>query len=158
MVCNTLKDCGIAPYSIHETVGVIMKDGYKVFAILVVIRKVQCISKFIEHDQFQDPGTNGLDSRLPFSENTIESFLGITRFFEVQWEFVVPIFFPRSIHRSLHADTVLPYIQEEELSEGGFGVIYKVTLHSSHQRLPLPFLEEVCKKKSGKVGNMLILL
>jgi len=140
VVQDTLWDCGLATYHLNETVETILKGECKIFAILVVLGKVPLISKFIEHDQFQN---SQLNHKLPFSEAALESIIGKTKFFKIQWEYAVPIFSKRSLHRSLHSDIILPFIKDEDVSKGGFGIVSEVALHASHQKLPLPCSEEV---------------
>jgi hypothetical protein len=51
-----------------------------------------------------------------------------SKFEETQWEFAVPSFPRNSSHRLLHKFTRLPFTEERPVGEGGFGVVYKITL------------------------------
>lgn len=138
-VLDVVKGCGEIPcYRLDETVEKIIKGGRRIFAILVLLKgEEKLISRFIEHDHFQH---SPLDVKLPFSEDTLKSIIPdeiVSDFYEKQWEFVAPIFSRNVVHRSLHEDIRLPFVQNKKIGEGGFGVVYEIELHPDHQRLPL---------------------
>ncbi|KAL9075022.1 MAG: hypothetical protein Q9161_001953 [Pseudevernia consocians] len=74
-----------------------------------------------------------LDSKLPLSptdlSKVLETAVVAKEFYDTQWTFIPPEFTYSAIHRSLDANTILPFIGDpKELGEGGFGVVTEVIL------------------------------
>ena len=129
---RAISECGIAIYQQEEALGVILRGGTLVFAILSVISKERLIVDFMKHDNFLDIE---LDSRLPFEEDALRNIIpeDYRQFYDMEWEFSAPLFKPNLHHRMLRDRCVLPFVEVRELGGGGFGLVSKVTLKGSHQ-------------------------
>lgn len=51
-------------------------------------------------------------------------------FYQRQWELLPPFFRKGRNHRNFEGETVLPFTESDELADGGFGRIFKVTVHA----------------------------
>lgn len=120
----------LEPYYIEPAVDVILRGARRIFAILVIHQQTQCIRQFIEDDKYQE---EGLDHGLPFDREKLDTMFrnqSIAHlFYQEQWHFAVPVFSDSIFTRVLKPKTILPFLREEELSEGGFGVVYQIELH-----------------------------
>ena len=111
-----------------DIVDRIYAGARKVFAILVLLDQPELIINFIVHDQLQ----SRLDQSLPFEISLLAKLLpsrhSVTDFDERQWEFC-PLYLSESgIRRSLRKRTILPFIHNEKIAEGGFGTAYDVEI------------------------------
>ncbi len=144
VVLDAIKNCEDIPvFHQDSTVDAIMRGGRKIFSVLVLLKGEEwSITKFREHDQLQN---SRLDARLPFSIDTLNLIvLEIAdEFYEKQWELIGPIFSKDIVHRFLQPETRLPFIHNEKIGEGGFGVVYKVKLDPDHQK-PTLLPQAVC--------------
>lgn len=131
MILGAVKDCGLEPFEIDDTVKAVFAGAKKVFAVLLLNHHEALIKFFIRNDQLQ---SKQLDSKLPFSLSTLEKIMptGASQFYEKQWEFTAPIFTKYTTHRVLDKDTILPFLESEKLSEGGFGMVYSIVIHPAH--------------------------
>ncbi len=125
-----IKSCGIPAFRKHEVTQVVLHGAKKTLAILLLLRHQSSIVRFIERDQFQ---ASTLDSKLPLTLPALEECLPSNsialEFYDLQWDFTYPGFSHTVLHRSLHSNTVLPFIGEpKHLGEGGFGIVTEVTL------------------------------
>lgn len=131
-----LQNAKVEFYRQLEILDTINAGGYKIFGILVVIDQMQYITNFIETDLFLK---RDLDSRIPLKLSDIEAIIpcveSATKFYKVQWMFVAPVFGDDRSHRRLEDHAVLPFEKSEKLGQGGFGKVFKVTLHPDHQNL-----------------------
>jgi hypothetical protein len=129
------KNCKLELYHIDEAVDVVINGAHRVFAILVLIRYTKFILQFIQGDNYQG---SGLDQRLPFDKDRLRSIFHaqapIEEFYDKQWHFTAPIFSDSVFTRLLPRETILPITEEEQLGEGGFGNVYRITIPPSHQR------------------------
>lgn len=123
-------------YKRREIIQLISKGGRKTLAILVLLGIEEAILKFVENDHLKP-----LDPQLPLKKETITLILGDIKeakdFYQLQWEFLAPFLHKDRSHRKFeHTETIQPFLTRELInSDGGFGDIFKVTLHPSHQRL-----------------------
>ena len=134
-VRTVLKDQGIEKEQLEELAQNITQGKRAIFAILVCIRQVRPILKFVEIDRFQHQPSH-LDHKLPLSKEDLGKLLlapVAEEFHEQQWEFIAPMFSRSTLPRYLDHDIILPFLQEEIVGQGGFGVIYKVLLHDDQQ-------------------------
>ena len=120
--------CDVPVFRKSEMVEIAIRGARRILAILVVMRQEKNFLRFIETDHFR---LDGLDSRLPLPLTELSKILETTavakEFFDVQWTFIPPEFKNSAIHRSLDADTILPFIGEpKDLGEGSFGVVTEV--------------------------------
>lgn len=130
-----LKDQGIEKEQLEELAHNNTQGKRAIFGILVCIRIVPSMLRFVEIDHFQYQPSH-LDHKLPFSKEDLRKLLPAPvakEFHEQQWEFIAPVFSRSTLPRYLEGDTILPFLQEEIVGQGGFGVIYKVVLHDNQQ-------------------------
>ena len=126
---------GILPsHRAEERVTSIIEGAQKVFGILVLIDKTAYIDNFIWKDRFQP---RHIDHLLPFGSDQLRAIINeddvTDLFLEKQWEFCAPIFSGRIIPRTLEDHTILPFLTDDHLTEGGYGSVYKIRIHLSHQ-------------------------
>jgi hypothetical protein len=124
----------IENYRLDEVVESIFRGARKIFAILLLNGHTRYIVKFIASDQLQ---SSQLDSKLPFDLEQLQSLIGAghgSLFYDKQWEFTAPIFTPFVLRRSLHYDTILPFLGERRVGSGGFGDVYLLEIDPNHQK------------------------
>jgi hypothetical protein len=119
-----------------EATSTILNNGIRLFATLASIRSIKLITRFLATDSFSGAQ---LDSKLPLSESDL---LGIirdpntcTQFFQRQWRFLAPVFQENQSYRELADWTILPFLRRTKIGQGGFAVVYKVTVDASHHRI-----------------------
>jgi hypothetical protein len=129
-------ETGLEHYQIEEMCSQVLAGAHKTFAILVCIKRPELISAFIQSDQMQP---RYLDQRLPIDLQKLLTLIGdastAAQFYSRQWEFIAPVFSLSSLSRNLEKETVLPFLESEDLGEGGFGEVRKILIHSSHHSL-----------------------
>ncbi|KAL3461679.1 hypothetical protein BJX64DRAFT_152529 [Aspergillus heterothallicus] len=118
-------------YQREETVARISQHGKKIFGILVLLDLAARVSKFIEASELRD-------ERLPFKLVVLVQDVGLSEdeandFHERQWELTAPVFFRGTLHTNMTDYTVMPFEKDEELGQGSFGLVYKVSLDPDHQ-------------------------
>lgn len=127
----TLQVSGTKAHRLDETTKIIFKTRVKIFSVLILIHQPSLIANFIEKDELQD-------RRLPFElqvlEKEIKNACG-REFYQKQWEFTAPEFFHGTLTRVLNENVVLPFIKDEEIGYGSFGVVHEITLHPDNQLL-----------------------
>lgn len=128
----------------------------KIFAILVLMQKLETISDFIDEGLY--------DNDLPFilaegpekwlrelktnrkrngNQQPVKLFKGwkiheIESFDRYQWQLLGPYFVlntkkhPKVRHYALDSHTILPFIEDEEVKPGGFGDVSRVKIHPAH--------------------------
>ncbi|KAH7080742.1 kinase-like domain-containing protein [Paraphoma chrysanthemicola] len=131
-------------HTVDEAVKYILKQGIRIFAILVLIEQVAATLTFIERGELQD-------HRLPFKKKALRKLLpetgsAIDDFEESQWEVIAPSFFRGAIHRSLRKAIVLPFIKDEHIGNGAFGKVSEIALHPDHQDLEDSFRRKLVRK------------
>jgi len=122
-----LEDSVIDVFDLDETAQAVFHGARKIFAILVTLGKPHVIRNFIAHDQYQEAV---LDHKLPLSEATLQSIIPrfAKKFYELQWEYLVPTLYRSIVHRLLDRETILPFAENNHIGEGGFGIVYEATL------------------------------
>jgi hypothetical protein len=120
----------------HERIGLaakVFEHGIITFAILIWMKREHSIIEFRNHD--------ALDASLPLHEDRavkIAPEFGTVLAREIQWQFL-PYTFRNDMcdyHRVIdNRNIIFPFLNEEPLTEGGFGEISKVTLQSCQQEL-----------------------
>ena len=122
---------GTEPWKLKELVTVVTEGARKLLGILILIRQESLFIKFVEEHQGD---TRTLDAQLPFFRERL-SFLDpdiAEEFLETQWMFTSPVFARRLTHRFFDSDTVLPFIENLPLDEGGFGRVFLVKIYAGH--------------------------
>jgi serine/threonine protein kinase len=137
----SLKSSGIPVHEQEELIGAICQGAKKCFAILLLIHRGKAITNFFKHDSLQSTFP---DKRLPYSSDALQTIFGevqqsltVLKFLERQWDFTVPTFSKSILPRKLDRRVILPYLREEYIARGSFGVVWKAELHSQHHKLPL---------------------
>lgn len=130
----SMGKCSFENYERREFEEAVKSGGKKVFAILTLIGKPELIAPFIRNDQLQN---HHLDQRLPYSYAELLNIIpqSATKFCEMQWELLPPLFSKHKTHRVFHDDTILPFVNQEWFASGGFGEIYEMSLEARHQEL-----------------------
>lgn len=134
------------PHEVDDLVYTIHNGLKKIFSILVLNNHVQYIKAFIEGDQLQ---ASQFDHKLPLDLERLSRLMPRNHariFHEKQWEFTVPIFSESVLHRQLADETILPFISEEKVGQGGFGVVHRVGVDSEHNHYGSTFKELVRKE------------
>jgi hypothetical protein len=148
VVSTTLRQNGISAFHIDSLMDKILKGGQKIFAILVLLKGEESkILDFVKHDQL---ATSSLDSRLPYTLETLTIIVPdiAHEFYEIQWEFLAPVFSKGVLHRELHDMIKLPFVHNKKIDTGGFGDVYEIALEPTHQILPFVPTEDVSLKLS----------
>ncbi|KAH8885909.1 kinase-like protein [Thozetella sp. PMI_491] len=119
-------------YRQDEVARNVVQRGRKIFGILLLSNLVAQLPKFIEVMKLDD-------AKLPFERTVLED-IGLleeqaTDFYDNQWEFTAPTFLRGTLNRTFEEDTVLPFIANRELDEGGFGKVCEAELDPEHQEL-----------------------
>ncbi|KAH8661807.1 kinase-like domain-containing protein [Ilyonectria robusta] len=124
----------------------------KIFAILLLIEKVEAITTFIAEGvddnslpicfKSSSDGDAKLHAERPL-DKTYTSFCGLdpsaaASFLEWQWSFLAPIFpipnprISEAPFHDFHENTVLPIIRAEHFNSGAFGTVYRVEIHQDY--------------------------
>jgi hypothetical protein len=133
IIRGALLRCGTEPWKLDELVTVITEGAKRIIGILILIRQEKTFIKFVEEHQGE---TRTMDAQLPFTRDKL-SFLEpdmAEEFVETQWMFIAPTFAPRLTHRFFDDDTVLPFVEDLSLDEGGFGRVFLVKVHAGYHR------------------------
>ena len=126
---KVVDSCDFPVFRKSEIVEIVMRGARRILAILILLRQENRFLQLISTD-FRNVD---LDSKLPMSPTDLSRVLGTAivakEFYDIQWTFIPPEFTYSAIHRSLDANTILPFIGDpKELGEGGFGVVTEVIL------------------------------
>ena len=134
----------VTDYLLDEVINFVISRAPKVFCILVLIKQVCQIQKFMQYDHY---GINKVDHQLPFTRHQLQEILQKssleTSFFEKQWEFTAPTFSGQIVPRVLNPWTVLPYTSDVEVAKGGYGNVYKISIHPSYHPASHPTVSKV---------------
>ena len=121
-VHECLKSSGIT--STSDLVDFIITKASKLFAVLVLIERVDSLTTLVE---------SGWDDGVwPLSEAEIPQFDDIQKrqeFIEKQW--LIPPVFTKERHMELPGDAPLP-LRKEYIGNGSFGVVWKVKFFPGH--------------------------
>jgi hypothetical protein len=131
LIGSALAEIDCQDYDRIRLLEQIQHDGIITFAILVWMRRADFIVKFRNSDH--------LDSKLPIDERRAEdiaSEVGLSFAREYQWEFL-PYVFRKDMsdnHRKIYdLCLIFPFVDENDLGEGGYGQISRLTLPSNMQ-------------------------
>lgn len=140
VVRQILEAVDIAKQHLGEALEFILEKARNTFAILVLIKEVPRIIRFIEID-FR---ASTIDDRLPLSFEELRTLFPSSpsspsvvakEFYEKQRELTAPVFSESHLCRRLPDDTILPFVKETKIGEGAFGTVSKVEVEDSHLRL-----------------------
>jgi hypothetical protein len=130
---RVLGESKIEKHKHQDVAKHILRGNSQVFAVLIRIGYVDFVVDFIKSDQYQNQSS--LDRRLPFSKEYLYTFIPekvVKEFYKEQWEYAAPIFPKSVLLRDLNDKTVLPICMEDRITQGGFGTVYEITIHSAH--------------------------
>jgi hypothetical protein len=134
---GTIKEAlrsSVKEHELDDLTDVVYRYGRLMFAILITINRVGCITKFLERDPSQP---NQLDARLPLHEKDLVprlTFVDAKKFLHEQWTFCVPIFKKFTLRRVFADNIILPFTSDKLLGSGAFGQVYDVVVDSKHQK------------------------
>jgi hypothetical protein len=136
-IVGLLREHGIEFHREAQVADAVFQNGLRLFATLASIRSIRFITRFLEREQV--PRT-GLDSKFPWSESILLPILEDSKrcssFLKKQWRFLAPIFRQDQYQRVLDDRTLLPFLSQTLLKQGGFSKVFKVTIDRSHHQLP----------------------
>lgn len=124
-VADVLREARVAEELLLDVLDVIRSDAQIVFAIFVRISKVSDVIACLEADT--------RDGSLPICDDTTPPVP--SEFLTAQWEFLAPVFLRSRILKQIRDDAVLPFVQDEKISRGGFSTVYKIAIPANHQNL-----------------------
>lgn len=107
------------------------EKGTTILAILVWMKEVDSILDFRQH--------GALDPQLPLDEKRatqIAPRFGSSLVKEIQWQFLPYLFesYMCEMHVVIQETNILPFVKEERLGVGSFGIVDKMTLpYSQHE-------------------------
>lgn len=116
------------PENLPVKTKVLLEKYSKVFAVLVRIGKGHYIPHFLENEELGD-------HQLPFSKRPAafpsEAQDFFDDFYREQFRFCAAVFDGRA-HHAFVPERIMPYLEKEEIGQGGSSVVYKVKVHGRH--------------------------
>lgn len=138
-VKKALQETSLRHDQVDELARTILPGAVKVFSVLLLVGRLECILRFIEDDQMQSTTP---DQRLPLPLDKLYTLLGdagsAAGFYSQQWAFTSPTFNQSSLPRILEKETVLPFKNSVPLGKGAFGLVYKVMIDPRHHSFAHP--------------------
>jgi hypothetical protein len=139
VVKHILLETSLDRSQVDELSRSLLPGAVKVFTILLLVGRLECILSFIEDDQMQP---NALDQKLPLSLQTLLTLLddevAAAQFYRQQWTFTAPVFNRSSLPRILEKKTIMPFMDSKPAGEGGFGEVHQVVIDPSHHSFAHP--------------------
>lgn len=142
-ICETLKKFETKTYFFDEIISFVFKNDVKIFFIFILIYKFFLKDCFIKYDQFQN-------RRLLFDSKFLKNKISIDfiqesvqKFYEKQWKFITSKFFRSIFIQFFNKNVVLPFITNKKIDKDDLSTIYKIALHSDHQKLEHMFGQKV---------------
>lgn len=139
VVKHILLETSLERSQVEELTQSLLPGAMKVFTILLLIGRLECIVSFIEDDQMQPAD---LDQKLPLPLQKLLTLLddegAAAQFYGQQWTFTAPVFNRSSLPRILEKKTVMPFMESKSAGEGGFGEVYQVEIDPSHHSFANP--------------------
>ena len=128
-ILQTLRDplFRVRPHKLESTVDFVLKEGRKIFAILVELGLERRLTQFIEYG-IRDSALPVLEQQL---EPVLESHSG--QFVRCQWDYLAHRISKRDYSLKLRAECILPYVNQTWRGGGGFSTVYDVVVHPAHQ-------------------------
>lgn len=114
----------------ESTADSITKNYLKVFAVLLELRFECRMASFIERDIE--------DRALPVNKDRLEGIippLEAKEFVRRQWEYLAYTFRKSPHYRKIDAEMIFPYIEQEDVNDGGSSAVDKVLIHHAHQQI-----------------------
>ena len=130
VIADSVNELSIAKVERIGLASKIFEQGTTIFAMLVWMRREYAIVQFRQH--------HALDSSFPVDVERASAIVpdfGRTLASEVQWEFL-PYTFQKDMcdcHVTIRDQNILPFVEEQHLTSGGFGDIFKMKVASSQQ-------------------------
>ncbi|KAI1750463.1 kinase-like domain-containing protein [Xylaria castorea] len=133
------------PLPLRESASkIIVNGGSVVFSLLLELNLPAFLSAFIQE--------NVLDNALPVDKTRVEPILGddAQAFTSAQWSFFPYTLENYTYHRRLRTEEIVPYTYMEDIGGGKCSKVYKVKIHSAHNRLVVGEADKdsyfICKK------------
>jgi hypothetical protein len=117
------------------------EDQLNLFASLIREKHLKTLAALLSighHDKILEFLFRRLnDDRIPYAEGSLDflSMVEAQQFIHHQWKFIPVVLTKGDIHRQLHGDEILPFLEETHVAKGGFGTVYKVKLHPASESL-----------------------
>lgn len=141
-------------HGLEHTSSFVLERARRVFAILLVVRKLDALQGLIKED-LEDKSLPLADSALTSLEDTklraaFSKWDLSTRklFFEFQWTVIAPIFV-EGCHYKLDDNARLPFIETKKIAQGGYGSVHRVKIHRDHETFT-----KLGSSMAQKVGQM----
>lgn len=122
----------------QELVEFTLRDAKKLFAISIVSSlKYNDLKNAI--NMFHDVKVT--DRSLPIPQGLLQSYPALwdaartTTFLQRQWEFIDTVFSDlqdSKIEMKMFQSAIFPFLEAFKINEGGFGTVYRATVHHSH--------------------------
>lgn len=136
LTCRAIK-AELQSHGLEDLYSFVYKRAKKIFAILLVICKLDALHDFVKEDLG--------DELLPVADSALESLSDERlqaafsnwdldtrkQFSEVQWTVLVPVF-SEAEHLKLDDNARLPFIETNTIASGSFGSVHRVEIHSDH--------------------------
>lgn len=126
----------------------VLKRGWRIFAVLVLVEQVRLVKPFREMAFLQD-------DRLPLEPWNLKDLKDYDstwalHFYNKQWEVLAPYFSRGTISRSIDSKIALPFVEDKRIGGGGFGEVYEVSIDQKHQHLRDVFSQQVSTPSSSQ--------
>lgn len=112
----------------HQNIAAKIIDEFRsVFAILCQLGQERSVKKLIETRQITD-------KKLPVSREILKGHIPecYEPFYQIQWSYCAHSFSYLDYEQEIDDAMVLPYLEEEQMDEGGFGTVFKVKVHQDY--------------------------
>ena len=137
---------GNDPRDIHRFSSLIWETSLTIYAVLLLNGHEAYILDFLYRRE--------TDLRLTYTVDGLYFLPPVVaqEFVNRQWELCPVILKKGEIHRELGPREILPFLDDEEISEGGFGTVFKVHLETTCQRLIVQ--NRVCYLEIRMMNNL----
>lgn len=130
IISEAVSELDFPEHHQHAVVATILDRGLRVFSALALLHQEKHIAPFLENDE--------LDVKLPMEQGQVSRIAqSVSSWFweEVQWEFISHVFIRTGFHRKIRPEMILPILNEEKLSEGAGGEIFKCKIAQNQQTI-----------------------
>ena len=125
LIVNFIKHDDFQNVDLDNKLPIGKADLEKIFGMTEIVRRME--------DYDTDRNVGGLQKeqeKKTLNKRKVDIGKWVRQFEEKQYEYIVPTFPRKSSHRIVSNLIRLPFIEQKQIGEGGFGVVYKVTLPS----------------------------
>lgn len=133
-------------YNINKYIDVVVSKYLRIFSILCLVGAADFLVEYFIQFRLDDTRLPLLDEQLSGLEPRIAKAFKLE-----QYMFLTPELRRGMIHQVFDDKIVLPFTQEEELlSQGAFGRVYKAGVHEDYQKLVQPHTKVSIKMRIVK--------